>query len=292
MLKWTLFSLILCTAMLGASAVHAQTGTLRVATYNIRYDNKSDTVNAWAKRLPVLADQIRFNEFDIFGTQEVLLHQLQGINQALPGYKSIGVGRDDGKEKGEFSAVFFRTDKFDLLRQGTFWLSETPDKPGKGWDADFPRVCTWGQLKVKETGYSFYFFNVHFDHRGEQARKESVQLMLRKIKELAGAAPAIFVGDFNFSQKDEKYTTLSTSGLLQDAYQLADVRFAPRGTFNGFEANRKSDERIDHIWLTSDFKVTRYGILTSTYGNGNFPSDHFPVLVEVQYGTNQSKRAK
>ncbi|MCJ8164484.1 endonuclease/exonuclease/phosphatase family protein [Pontibacter sp. E15-1] len=281
MLKKTFF--LMSLLFLCGAAAFAQKSSLRVATYNIRYDNVSDTVNAWGKRLPVLADQIRFQEFDIFGTQEVLLHQLQGMAKALTGYKHIGVGRDDGKEKGEFAAVFYRADKFDLLKQGNFWLSETPDKPGKGWDADFPRVCTWGQFKAKDTGLSFYFFNVHFDHMGEQARRESVKLMLQKIKQIAGTAPAIFVGDFNFSQKDEKYTTLSTSGLLQDAYQLADVRFAPRGTFNGFEATRKTDERIDHIWLTSGFKVSRYGILTSTYSNGKFPSDHFPVMAEVVY---------
>ncbi|WP_460925375.1 endonuclease/exonuclease/phosphatase family protein [Pontibacter brevis] len=256
---------------------------MRVATYNIRYDNPNDAPNSWAKRLPVMADQIQYHNFDIFGTQEVLANQLEDLATALPAYEHKGVGRDDGKEKGEFAAVFYNKDRFTLQQQGNFWLSETPEKPSKGWDAAIPRVCTWGQFRDQETNFSFYFFNVHFDHRGEQARKESVQLVLQRIKQIAGSSPVILAGDFNFSQKDEKYATLNTSGILKDAYQLANARYAPRGTFNGFDADRISDERIDHIWLSSDFNVNRYGILTDTYGDGKFPSDHFPVVAEVQY---------
>jgi endonuclease/exonuclease/phosphatase family metal-dependent hydrolase len=266
-----------------STSLMAQTHTMRAATFNIRYDNVSNTANAWGKRLPVIGDLVQFHNFDIFGTQEVLVHQLEGMAKELPAYGHIGVGRDDGKQKGEFAAVLYKKDKYALLKQGNFWLSETPDKPSKGWDADLPRVCTWGQFRDQGTGFSFYFFNVHFDHKGEQARKESVKLVLQKVKEIAGTAPVILLGDFNFDQKDEKYTTLSNSGFLKDAYQLTDVRYAPRGTFNGFEANRKTDERIDHIWLSSDFKVNRYGILTDTYSDGKFPSDHFPVMVELQY---------
>ncbi|CAM3418337.1 endonuclease/exonuclease/phosphatase family protein [Pontibacter korlensis] len=269
--------LLLCT-----TSILAQTNTMRIATYNIRYDNVNDTVNAWSKRLPVIADLVQFHDFDIFGTQEGLHHQLQGLNEELPGYAYIGVGRDDGKQKGEFAAVFYKKDKYKLLKQGNFWLSETPDKPGKGWDADFPRVCTWGLFKEQGSGLEFYLFNVHFDHRGEQARKESVKLILQKVKDIAGKAPIILAGDFNFDQNDEKYKTMSASDL-KDAYHLAGKRYAHRGTFNGFEATRKTDERIDHIWLSPIFSVTRYGILTDTYANGLFPSDHFPVVAEVMF---------
>lgn len=282
MLGKTLFILSLLS-LCCSIGVHAQSKTMRVATYNIRYDNPNDTPNTWSKRLPVMANQIQYHNFDIFGTQEVLSHQLKDLAEALPAYAHIGVGRDDGKEKGEFAAVFYNKDKFALQQQGHFWLSETPEKPSKGWDAAIPRICTWGQFRDQESGFSFYLFNVHFDHMGEQARKESVQLVLQRIKQIAGSSPVILAGDFNFSQKDEKYTTLNTSGVLQDAYQLADVRYAPRGTFNSFDAARNSDERIDHIWLSSDFKVNRYGILTDTYGDGKFPSDHFPVVAEVEY---------
>ncbi|WP_276497449.1 endonuclease/exonuclease/phosphatase family protein [Pontibacter litorisediminis] len=269
--------LLFCTASL-----LAQTQTMRVATYNIRYDNKSDTVNAWNKRLPVIADLVQFHDFDIFGTQEVQHHQLEGMGKELPGYGYIGVGRDDGKQAGEYAAVFYKNDKYKLLKQGHFWLSETPEKPGKGWDADFPRVCTWGQFRDQQTGLEFFLFNVHFDHRGEKARQESVKLMQQKVKEIARKAPVIMMGDFNFDQRDEKYKTLLASDL-KDAYQIAEKRYAPRGTFNAFEATRKTDERIDHIWLSPEFKVARYGILTDTYANGLFPSDHFPVMAELKY---------
>lgn len=282
MIGRVLFILSLLSLCCGISVL-AQSKTMRVATYNIRYDNPNDAPNTWARRLPVMASQIQYHNFDIFGTQEVLVSQLKDLAAALPAYEHIGVGRDDGKEKGEFAAVFYNKDRYTLQKQGNFWLSETPEKPSKGWDAAIPRICTWGQFRDQETGFSFYFFNVHFDHIGEQARRESVNLVLQRIKQIAGNSPVVLAGDFNFSQNDEKYTALNTSGMLQDAYLLADVRYAPRGTFNGFDADRKSDERIDHIWLSSDFKVNRYGILTDTYGDGKFPSDHFPVVAEVQY---------
>ncbi|WP_299758072.1 endonuclease/exonuclease/phosphatase family protein [uncultured Pontibacter sp.] len=266
----------------GAS-IFAQAQTMRVATFNIRYDNVNDTVNAWSKRLPAITGLVQFHDFDMFGTQEVMHHQLQGMAKELAGYSYIGVGRDDGKEKGEYAAVFYKNEKYKLLKQGHFWLSETPDKPGKGWDADYPRVCSWGQFRELGTGYTFYLFNVHFDHRGEQARKESVKLVQQKIIEIAGKAPVILTGDFNFSQHDEKYKAMSAGSDLKAAYQLAKFRYEPRGTFNAFEASRQTDERIDHIWLTPDFSVSKYGILTDTYANGLFPSDHFPVMAEVKY---------
>lgn len=259
--------------------------TMRVATYNIRYDNVNDTVNAWAKRQPVIADLVQYHDFDLFGTQEGLLHQLKSLSGALPAYTYLGVGRDDGKEKGEFAAIFYKRDKYKVLQSGNFWLSETPEKPGKGWDADYPRVCTWAKFREAGTGYTFYLFNVHFDHRGEQARQESVKLVQQKVKDIAGSAPVILTGDFNFSQKDEKYTAMRTGSNLTAAYLLAEKRYAHRGTFNAFDPGRHSDERIDHIWLSSGFRVSKYAILTDTYANGLFPSDHFPVVAEIHYKT-------
>ncbi|MHC2991841.1 hypothetical protein OB13_09640 [Pontibacter sp. HJ8] len=257
--------------------------SLQVATYNIRYDNKSDTANAWHKRLPVLTGMIQFQDFDIFGTQEALHHQVQDLLEHLPGYAHIGVGRDDGKTGGEFSGVFYKKARFDLLKQGTFWLSTTPDKPSKSWDAALPRICTWGQFRDKVSGRTFFFFNTHFDHRGQQARAESVKLILKKIKEIAPKAPVILAGDFNFDQADENYTTLNKSGTLQDAYHKAKIRFAPMGTFNDFKVTDTTQRRIDHIFLTPAFQVQRYGILTFVYGDGKLPSDHFPVVTELEF---------
>ncbi len=278
LLRNLLFAIVL---LFCASPKQLQAQTMKIGTYNIRYDEVRDTANAWNKRLPFLTGLIRFNDFDIFGTQEGLHHQLQDMKGQLPGYTYIGAGRDDGKQGGEHSAIFYKTDKYKLLKSGDFWLSETPTKPGKGWDADLPRVCSWGQFRDNATGFTFYLFNVHFDHRGIKAREESAKLMLSKIKEIAGKAPAICTGDFNFDQNSPLYTILATSDLLKDAYQQAQLKYAPSGTFNGFNANNLTNNRIDHIFLTSGFTATRYGILTDTYGKGRFPSDHFPVMVEV-----------
>lgn len=279
MLKQTLLASLLFLG--AATTLSAQ--TLKLATYNIRYDNKRDTANAWGKRVPYLTKLIRFQDFDVFGTQEVLYNQLQDMAGQLPGYAHVGVGRDDGKQAGEFSTIFYKKDKFELLQQGTFWLSPTSATPSKGWDAALPRICSWAHLRDKSTGFTFYFFNTHFDHVGKEARRESAKLILNKVKEMAGTTPAVLTGDFNIDQRNESYTILSTSGTLKDAYQTAPLVYAPNGTFNGFDPARKTDARIDHIFLSPAFTATRYGILTDTYGGGKTPSDHYPVAVEVRY---------
>jgi endonuclease/exonuclease/phosphatase family metal-dependent hydrolase len=277
------FSFIALLLLGGVANLSAQ--TMRLATYNIRYDNKQDTANAWLKRVPYLTDLVKFQDFDLFGTQEVLYNQLVDMTAKLPDYAYIGVGRDDGKQAGEFSAIFYKKNKYKLLKQGTFWLAPTTTTPIKGWDAALPRVCTWGQFQDIATGFTFYMFNTHFDHRGVEARRESAKLILAKVKELAGTAPVILSGDLNVDQRNESYALLNTSGLLKDAYTTAKVVYAPNGTFNGFDATRKTDSRIDHIFLTSTFTPTRYGILTDTYGGGKTPSDHYPVAIEVRYAS-------
>jgi endonuclease/exonuclease/phosphatase family metal-dependent hydrolase len=276
------FFALTCLLVLLFLSLTATGQSLRVATYNVRYDNKSDTANAWNKRLPVLAGLIQFHDFDIVGTQEVLQHQVEDMQKQLPAYGHIGVGRDDGKAGGEFSGIFFKKDKFTLLQQGTFWLSPTPDKPSKGWDAALPRICTWGQFRDNASGRTFYFFNTHFDHQGEKARNESAKQLLSRIRQLPAGTPVILAGDFNFDQNSPNYQLLNDSKTLQDAYQQARVRFAPKGTFNGFKVSGTSDSRIDHIFLSKDMEVKRYGILTYLYGDGKLPSDHYPVMVELE----------
>ncbi len=293
--------MLLCTA-----ALHAQ--KLTIATYNIRYENAGDLSNGngWEKRCPVICKIIQFHDFDIFGAQEVLQHQLTDLLSSLPGYAYIGVGRDDGKEKGEYAPVFYKTDKFKLLRSGHFWMSEVTDKPNKGWDAVLPRICTWGNFQDKKSGFRFWFFNLHMDHIGVEARRQSAKLVLNKIKEMCGKDPVILTGDFNVDQQSESYALIQNSGKLQDAYKLAKVLYAPNGTFNNFDPNLKTDSRIDHIFVTSDLHVMRYGVLTDTYRikvdnakeikSANFPSevslqqylarvpsDHFPVEVVLEY---------
>lgn len=293
------------------SIVYAQ--TLNVATYNIRYDNQADAAkgNGWTQRCPVVAKLIAYNDFDIWGSQEVMHNQLEDLLTALPEYTYVGVGRDDGKTVGEYSPIFFKKDKFEVLKTGHFWMAENTEYPNKGWDAALPRICTWVQLKEKKSKLKFWFFNLHMDHVGVVAREKSAELVLRKIKEMCGKDPVILTGDFNVDQTHKSYELLSTSGILIDSYEKANVLYALNGTFNAFKPDLLTSSRIDHIFVTPSMEVDRYGILTDTYrtvhdneGNikaGDFPkeysfkgcdirmpSDHFPVCVKLTY--NKKKR--
>ena len=270
-----------------------------VATYNIRNSNSGDSINGngWGQRFPYIAQLVQFHKFDIFGTQEGKYNQLQDLKAAMPGYDYIGVGRDDGKIGGEFSAIFYRTDRFDLLDHGDFWLSTETDHPNRGWDAALPRICSWGKFRDKSSGFTFLFFNLHMDHVGVQARSESAKLIFKKMKEFQEKLPAILTGDFNVDQNNESYLLLDNSGIMRDSYQIADMRYVPNGTFNSFNPDSQTDKRIDHIFLTKEFKVKRYGVLTDTYRSdatkeedkaagkksvARVPSDHFPVVIEVE----------
>lgn len=292
-------------------AVFAQ--RITVATYNMRNDNNKEDAargNGWKQRYPVIASMVRFHGFDIFGTQECMHHQLENLKDSLPGYAYVGVGRDDGKQAGEHSAIFYNADKFKLLENGDFWMAETTDKPVKGWDAVLPRICSWGKFKEIKSGFTFYFFNLHMDHVGVKARAESAKLVMDKVRKMAGNIPTILTGDFNVDQHSESYTLINTSGLLKDAYETTAIRYAENGTFNSFNPNSKTDSRIDHIFLTKQFRVEKYGILTDTYrgpvvsANGDqekvaavdapkeisltkyvarVPSDHFPVMAVISW---------
>ncbi|MBQ8531099.1 MAG: endonuclease/exonuclease/phosphatase family protein [Parabacteroides sp.] len=290
------------------AAFSLQAQSFVFATYNIRNANKGDSIagNGWGQRYPYIAQQIQFNGFDIFGTQEGKYHQLEDLKAAMPNYDYIGVGRDDGAQKGEYAAIFYRTDKFELLDHGDFWLSTITDRPNKGWDAALPRICSWGKFRDKKSGYTFLFYNLHMDHRGVQARAESAKLILKKIQELPDKLPVILTGDFNVDQNNESYALLDNSGIMRDSYQIAEFRYAPNGTFSGFHPDRKTESRIDHLFLTKEFAVKKYGILTDTYRSertekekaeqdSNFPkevtmtkyvartpSDHFPVMIVVE----------
>ena len=268
-------------------ALMAGAQSLYVGTYNIRYQNSDDEKNGdgWKNRCPVVCGQLNFEHPDIFGTQEVLEPQLHDMLRLLDGYDYIGVGRDDGKTQGEYSSIFFDRNKLWLVDHGHFWLSATPDKPSLGWDAACFRICTWGEFEEKETGLHFFFFNLHMDHKGKKARKESARLVINKIKEIAGDDENIVLtGDFNVDQNDEIYSTFTQTGMLNDCYQTARLRFAENGTFNNYNQNSKTESRIDHVMVSSSFEVERYGLLTNTYWNDRrrLPSDHYPVFVHLK----------
>lgn len=303
MKRYLLSAIALCFAM----AMSAQ--SLFVGTYNIRNHNSDDDRegNVWTTRCKVICDQVNFEDPDIFGTQEVLVGQLGDLLSGLDGYAYIGVGRDDGKEDGEYAAVFYKKERVELLKKGNFWLNETPDKPKLGWDAACVRICSWGEFKQRATGFKFYYFNLHMDHVGVVARREAAKLAVKKIREIVKGAPVVLTGDFNVDQTDEIYQIFTTSGILKDSYTAARLRFAENGTFNDFKPYVKSASRIDHVFVSPCFKVDRYAMLTNMYwtadpsaaddnkstqapGEVSFrkaqlrtPSDHYPVLVKLKY---------
>lgn len=252
-----------------------------IATFNVRYDNPSDTGNLWINRAPVVANLIRFHDFDVFGTQEGLKNQLDDISHALPQYSRYGIGRNDGKESGEFSAIYYKKDKFRLLKKGDFWLSQTPDKPSLGWDATCcNRICSWIYLQDMQSRKKFYVFNVHFDHQGKIARIESGKLVLQKIREIAGREPALLTGDLNGDHTSEWYQTLANSGILKDTYRGVQHPYINNSSFNAFGNSVNGMSVIDHIFMSKHFSAKKWGILTDSY-HGKFPSDHFPVVAVV-----------
>ncbi|MBE8713186.1 endonuclease/exonuclease/phosphatase family protein [Sphingobacterium hungaricum] len=254
---------------------------LNVATFNIRMKTDSDVGNLWENRKTAVCDLIKFHEFDIFGIQEGFNEQLADMKSLLPNFDYVGVGRDDGAQKGEYSAIFYDNRRFKLLKSGTFWLSPTnTEQPNKGWDAALPRICTWAVFKDSKSKKEFIFMNTHFDHVGKEARQESAKLILAKAKEFAKDLPLILTGDFNVDETNPAYHLLATSGVVEDAYTKAGIVYANNSTFNNFGKRIETSGRIDHIFITKPFKVKKYGILTDTY-MGKYPSDHFPVAATL-----------
>jgi endonuclease/exonuclease/phosphatase family metal-dependent hydrolase len=251
---------------------------LIVATYNVRYNNPNDGENAWPNRKEQVKALIRFYEFDIFGTQEGLINQLTDLAE-MEEYAFTGVGRDDGVTQGEHSAIFYKKERFQLLENGDFWLSETPEKPSYGWGAGHRRICSWGKFKDKTSGKTFFVFNAHFDHRAEEAQRQSGVLMVDKIKEIAGDNTVFCMGDFNSTPETEQIKTLNS--LLDDSYAVSKMPpYGPVGTFNSFNFNAPMDRRIDYIFVSKAVTVLKYGVLTDSYEQ-KYPSDHQPVVVKA-----------
>lgn len=252
---------------------------INTASYNLRYNTSNDGINAWPNRKELVKGLIRFHEFDIFGVQEALRGQLDDIAE-LQDFAFLGNGRDDGKQGGEHSSIFYRKDRFKVLESGDFWLSETPEVPGKGWDATCcNRICSWAKFKDLKTKKSFYFFNVHFDHQGVVARRESGKLMVKKIQEIAKNATVILTGDFNSKPETEQILHIQT--ILSDAKKITQTPpYGPEGTFNSFKFDAPLKERIDYIFVSKQVSVLKYGVLTDSFEQ-RYPSDHQPVVVKV-----------
>jgi len=256
---------------------------INIVTFNIRLNTPTDGQNAWPNRVDMVTGLLKFHEADIFGMQEALIGQIEDIQKNMPDYEWFGVGRDDGKRAGEFSPIFFRKAEFVLLDHGTFWLSETPEKPGKGWDAAFNRVVTWGKFQSKASGKQFLVFNTHFDHIGVEARKNSAILIRNTIDERIQHQnlPVILTGDFNLTPDEEPISLLKQ--FMNDSREVSEEPpYGPVGTFNGFDINADlSSNRIDYVFTHGNIKVLKYATLTD-FNDHRFPSDHLPVFTAIE----------
>ena len=253
--------------------------SLKIMTYNIRYDNPDDGVNAWPNRIEKVTGLIRKYNPDIIGVQEALNHQLKDLVRVLPDYTYLGVGRDDGKEKGEYSAILFRNSRFGLLSDSTFWLSETPGVPGsKSWDAAITRLVTKAKFFDKELKTDFVIFNTHFDHMGKEARLNSGALMAGAVASCRAQKeiPVIVTGDFNCERSEEAYRNVTIKDLV-DTKPANDQT----GTFCGFEVGKMECRAIDYIFQTKEWILTNYAVITDNDGT-YYPSDHLPVMVEFE----------
>ncbi len=261
---------------------------LPVLTFNLRYDNPGDGPNAWPARKEIVASTILFHEAAVVGAQEALRGQIADLEALLPGYGWFGLGRDDGKEGGEFNPVFYDKSRLKLLEQATFWLSDTPDVPGsRGWDGACNRIVTWGRFEEIASGRTFHVFNTHLDHVGPTARREGARLLRRKVAEIAGPGPAVVTGDFNCTSEEEPYRILTagdeTAPPLRDARAVSLL--PPYGggrSFSGFRPFSGTGSIIDHIFIRGPVAVARTGVIADVW-DGRFVSDHYPVLAEIVF---------
>lgn len=281
--------LLLIFLLVGIFSINilAKESSLRVMTFNIRYNEPRDGLNAWGNRKTKVSDVIRFHKADLVGVQEALFEQLQDLEKLLPDFAWVGVGRD-GENKGEFSAILYRKSRFKVLETKTFWLSETPDKIGaKGWDANFPRIVTWAKFQDKQSKKTFYHFNTHFDHIGAKARTESSKLMLKQIPKIAGKFPFVVTGDFNATEDTNVYRILTGKEDAGD-FKLIDGRYVSKNghfggisTWNGFK-ELESNRKIDYVFVEEKVKVLEHGVLSDRW-EGFWASDHLPVLAEIVF---------
>lgn len=298
---------IFLAAVMAAFAFSVMAQELNVASFNIKCGTSHGmgnvkSGNGWDDRKGFIFDLINFAAFDVFGAQEVRYGQLNDLVKALPDYAYIGVGRDDGKTKGEFCPVFYRRERFKLLDSGTFWLSATPETVSRGWDGGCNRVCSWGYFQDRATKAKFYFLNTHLDHKGPMAKTKGAELIVKFIEEHCKGVQVIVTGDMNVYQDSEWYNIFAKSGYLKDTFNAARYRFAPSGTFSTFTPTRYSTNRIDHIFVSEDVEVSSYGVLTLHYWRASedenayerrlpaniekravhLLSDHYPVQVKLR----------
>jgi endonuclease/exonuclease/phosphatase family metal-dependent hydrolase len=277
-----LFFAVSLTLLLAIVPGRAEETRLTVMTYNLRFATETPP-NAWSARRPLLCEVIRRAAPDVIGTQEGLYGQLQDMAEDLPGYTWIGLGREGGS-RGEFAAVFYRTDRLLPVAYDHFWLSETPQVIGSAtWGNRYVRMVTWVRFRDRKTGAEFYFWNTHFDHEVVVAREKSAGLLKRRIEAVCGGTPVLVVGDFNApAQQSAPYSILTDGDFLLDAWLKAPQRQGEGlGTFNGFGKTPDGRERIDWILFRGGWQAESAAIITDKKGD-QYPSDHYPVTAVVR----------
>lgn len=263
---------------------------VRVMTFNIRLNTPSDSLNAWPHRRANVAHLLDYYAPDLLGMQEVLPEQMQYLKETLTDYTALGVGRDNGIDQGEYSPIYFRTDRFELLRTGNFALSATPNAYGTpGWDGACNRVCTWALLRDRRSGRDLAYFNTHLDHVGTTARREGMRLIVDSIRAIAPQLPAVVTGDFNCLPDDEPSKVLAEGGLL-NAWTSADVSYGPGWTFHDF-GRLPLEQRtlIDYVYFTPQLHADRCRVIQDTPATGYY-SDHCPVMAELSFANPQPSR--
>lgn len=285
MKKLYLFAVLILPVILSGCHKRPDVNILRVLTLNVRYNNPEDSINAWPKRAHIVSNFVKNEKPDLLGMQEVLANQFDYLDSVLIDYNSVGVGRTDGAKGGEMNPVFFRKDRFELIRTRTFWLSETPEAAGsQSWGANLPRIVTWAELLEKTTHQHFYFFNTHFADDSDSARIMSSDMLLDKVDSIAAGFPFVITGDFNMLISSRGYEILTgpyeSVPLLSDTYAVTEKRpVGPAYTFNGF-AEDKSTGRVDYIFVRNGMKVLEHRSFIKKE-HGIYISDHWPVLAKV-----------
>ncbi|MCF7974353.1 MAG: endonuclease/exonuclease/phosphatase family protein [Phycisphaerae bacterium] len=283
-------------SLFAAPLCAASPDTLSIMTFNIRYGSAGDGPNHWDLRKDLVFSVLEDQQPDVVGLQEALKFQIDQMTGAVPGYTVIGVGRDDGKTKGEYSALLYRTDRFDVLNSSTFWLSETPSVVASmSWNTACTRICTWALFKDKTSERRFYVYNLHLDHVSQEARVKGVKLVLERIAQRKTLAPAFVTGDFNAGETNPAITQIKTPTFkvktapdaapktvhLVDTFRAIHPHVETVGTFNGFRGTL-TGEKIDYVWVTDCLNIVAADILRMNT-SGRYPSDHFPVVATVQW---------
>ena len=252
-----------------------QPDELKVMSYNIRLGSGKDGTNAWMYRYPTTSEMIEDQKPDVFGVQEALEYQVRYIDEMCRDYDCVGVGREDGKKEGEFMSIFWNKKTVKMLKWGTFWLSETPDKPSMGWDAACYRTATWALMKDKRTGQKFYFVNTHLDHVGVEARRNGLKLIVDRIAEInPEGLPMVLTGDFNMKPSAPELKDIDA--MMKSARKFA-VKTDNHNTYNAW-GKAKKDDVIDYIYFSGFSSCPEYQTVTKKYSDRAFISDHYPIV--------------